>query len=409
MSQKYPGGIISKTAPVTVGPVDGEGGSAPGIWTLDQAMELNKQNLWPKPPILKELYAWGRNSVGFLGLNDTDNRSSPTQVGSQTDWLQVSSRYISFAVKTNNTLWSLGGEATSGQSGLGDVIARSSPVQVGALSNWAQVHAPGGATRAIKTDGTLWAWGSGANGGLGDDSTVNKSSPIQVGALTSWSKVYGTGNSSVAIKTDGTLWVWGSNGSGQLGLNLYFSGQNRSSPVQVGILTDWLQVDGGSAHVVALKTNGTIWSWGKANYGQLGHNNTTYLSSPVQIGALSDWAQVSAGGNWCLALKTNGTLWAWGRGTEFQLSQGGYGSNLNKSSPVQIGALTSWSKISAGAFAGFAISTAGSLWSWGGPSQGATGQNNGNNIYSPTQVGALTTWLRLGNMKSTTAFAIKKP
>lgn len=404
---RYPGGVISATPPTITPPVDGEGGSASGTWTLQN--QLQNSAIWPKPVFLRELYAWGRNSVGFLGLNDTNNRSSPTQVGAQTDWLQVSSRYISFAVKTNNTLWSLGGEATSGQSGLGDVIARSSPVQVGALSNWAQVHAPGGATRAIKTDGTLWAWGSGAKGYLGDNSTVNKSSPIQVGALTAWSKVYGTTNSSVALKTNGTLWSWGDNSSGQLGLSIPFSGSNRSSPVQVGALTDWLQVDGGSQHVVALKTNGTIWSWGRANYGQLGHNNTTYHSSPVQIGSSSDWAQISAGANWCLALKTNGTMWSWGKGGEFQLGLGDEVDPPNRSSPVQIGVLTVWSKISAGSFAGFCIRTAGSLWSWGGPSQGALGGNNGSTRYVPTQVGALTTWLRLGNMKSTTAFAIKRP
>jgi len=90
VSQKYPGGIISKTAPVTVGPVDGEGGSAPGIWTLTQALELNKQGLWPKPPLLKELYVWGQNNNGQLGINgNTASRSSPVQVGALTTWLTL--------------------------------------------------------------------------------------------------------------------------------------------------------------------------------------------------------------------------------------------------------------------------------------------------------------------------------
>ena len=89
MSQKYPGGIISKTAPVTVGPVDGEGGSAPGVWTLTQALELNKQNLWPKPLIPKALYSWGRNNLGQLGLGDTVYRSSPVQVGALTTWTSL--------------------------------------------------------------------------------------------------------------------------------------------------------------------------------------------------------------------------------------------------------------------------------------------------------------------------------
>ena len=67
MSDRYPGGLIRKTPPTITPPVDGEGGSAPGVWTLTQALELNKQNLWPKPVLPKELYSWGSNGNGQLG------------------------------------------------------------------------------------------------------------------------------------------------------------------------------------------------------------------------------------------------------------------------------------------------------------------------------------------------------
>ena len=67
MSQKYPGGIISTTAPVTVGPVDGEGGSAPGVWTLEQALALQKQGLWPKPVSLgPRAVGWPAREVAAL-------------------------------------------------------------------------------------------------------------------------------------------------------------------------------------------------------------------------------------------------------------------------------------------------------------------------------------------------------
>ena len=84
MSQRYPGGIISKTAPVTVGPVDGEGGSAPGVWTLEQALELQKQNLWPKPILPRQLWGWGFVN-GFVNVST----SSPVQVGALTTWSQL--------------------------------------------------------------------------------------------------------------------------------------------------------------------------------------------------------------------------------------------------------------------------------------------------------------------------------
>jgi hypothetical protein len=138
VSQKYPGGIISKTAPVTVGPVDGEGGSAPGIWTLTQALELNKQNLWPKPPGQGELYAWGYNQDGVLGLGDTVKRSSPVQVGALTTWSKITTNFGCFGIKSDGTLWAWGSN-TNGELGLGDTVSRSSPVQVGALTNWSRL------------------------------------------------------------------------------------------------------------------------------------------------------------------------------------------------------------------------------------------------------------------------------
>ena len=105
MSQKYPGGLIRKTPPTVVGPVDGEGGSAPGLWTLTQALELNKQNLWPKPLIQGALWAWGQNTVGTLGLGDAVNRSSPVQVGSSA-WAKINSGGSStFAFTADGSLW----------------------------------------------------------------------------------------------------------------------------------------------------------------------------------------------------------------------------------------------------------------------------------------------------------------
>ena len=98
-----------------------------------------------------------------------------------------------------------------------------------------------------------------------------------------------------AIKTDGTLWTWGYNDYGQLGQGTDGAGTNLSSPVKVGTLTTWSQVSFGWSHVAAVKTDGTLWTWGHNSLGQLGHNNTTNLSSPVQVGALTDWSKISCG------------------------------------------------------------------------------------------------------------------
>jgi alpha-tubulin suppressor-like RCC1 family protein len=341
-------------------------------------------------PLTFSLYSWGLNASGELGLNDVINRSSPVQVGALTDWSQATGgNNFSAVVKTNGTLWSWGDNA-NGELGLDDVIDRSSPVQVGALTDWAQVSGGNEFCAAVKTNGTLWSWGNGDNGRLGHNNRNALSSPRQVGTLTDWSQVSTGTNFCAAVKTDGTLWSWGDNDGGQLGQGSRIA---RSSPVQVGALTDWSQVSAGTTHCVAIKTNSTLWSWGLNSNGQLGLNiaRTIARSSPVQVGG-ADWAQVSGGNEFSAAIKTNGTLWTWGNNNSGQLGQN-TATSLNRSSPVQVGALTDWSQVSAGQFFCAAIKTNGTLWSWGG---GATGQNDSINRSSPVQVGALTSWSSVG-------------
>ena len=242
-------------------------------------------------------------------------------------------------------LW-MWGRNHQGQLGQGNTTDYSSPVQVGALTDWllaagSKYHG----SLAIKLDGTAWSWGNGAGGQLGQGSTTAYSSPVQIGALTDWSKsmsggVYGPNG---AIKTDGTLWVWGTGGTGQLGQG---NTTSYSSPVQVGGLTTWASIGPGSETdaansmwSMAIKTDGTLWAWGKNANGQLGNGNTTNYSSPIQIGALTTWIQVLGGRKSSYARKTDGTIWAWGNGGDGQL---GTGSTANTSSPNQVGALTTW-------------------------------------------------------------------
>ena len=153
MSIQYPGGFITKSPPTVVGPTNGEGGSAPGVWTLDQAMGYVQQGLWPKPIIQKQLWGWGYNAQGQLGLGNTTYYSSPKQVGALTTWSQIANGNThAIATKTDGTLWSWGYNVY-GQLGLGDTTSRSSPVQVGALTTWFRLPKmpTSNSTLAIKT------------------------------------------------------------------------------------------------------------------------------------------------------------------------------------------------------------------------------------------------------------------
>ena len=297
------------------------------------------------------LWAWGSNSQGQLGQGNTTSYSSPKQVGALTDWSKVvMCGSATFAIKTNGTLWSWGANSV-GQLGQNNTTYYSSPKQVGALSTWLTLVGGGyctGAIFAIKTDGTLWGWGNNNNGRLGLGNAVDRSSPVQVGSLTNWLNVSSGYNYTLAVKTDGTLWGWGENAGayrgGSLGLG---NATNYSSPKQVGSLTNWLSVTAGAYYAIgaAIKTDGTLWTWGNGYNGLLGLGNTTNFNSPKQVGFLTDWAIVSTCNvGFCAAVKTNGTLWSWGAGDIGTL---GLGNLTNYSSPKQVGSATNWVNVHA--------------------------------------------------------------
>ena len=336
------------------------------------------------------LFSWGRNNYGQLGHGDTVYRSSPVQVGSSTTWSQIISgaNHI-IATKTDGTLWAWG-RNNNGQLGFNDVINRSSPVQVGVATTWNLVSVGSYSVMATKTDGTLWLWGNNNAGQLGlNDSGVYRSSPVQVGSATNWSLIDGGNATFVAIKTDGTLWIWGDNSQGQLGLNDV--NVSKSSPTQVGSGTDWSKINAGGNHILAIKTDGTLWAWGLNNAGQVGNNSVSNRSSPVQVGSSTTWSQINTGPGSTLSLstKTDGTLWSWGSNFTGQL---GHGDTVYRSSPTQVGVATTWSQISVGQRTVGTIKTDGTLWTWGSNVSGVLGNNSVVNRSSPVQVGSSTTW-----------------
>jgi len=369
-----------------------------GIWNLSSQAGAQAAATWPIPPG-PALWVWGSNSSGQLGLGNTTPYSSPKQVGSLITWSTIASgAYHMMAIK-GGALWSWGYGA-NGRLGIGNATDYSSPKQIGAYTDWLTIAGGGEHSLAIKTDGTMWGWGNGTDGRVGNGTAfATNNSPVQIGALTTWSKISGGAYHSMAIKTDGTLWTWGFNSQGQLGDGTITS---RSSPVQIGALTNWSKVAGGSQHTLAIKTDGTLWAWGYNFLGALGLSNTTKYSSPVQVGSLTTWLEIAAGAYYnSFAIKTDGTLWSWGYNNEGQL---GNGTTNNENSPIQVGALTTWSQIAGGNGSGGyakAITTSGHLYMWGRNNEGQLGLGNTTNYSSPKQVGSLASWSKITSGYST--------
>jgi alpha-tubulin suppressor-like RCC1 family protein len=180
-----------------------------------------------------------------------------------------------------------------GQLGQNNTVLRSSPVQIGTETNWSKVSVAGNSILAIKTDNSLWVWGYQDQGVLGINSVTPVSSPVQVGATNVWSLISATRYHAGAIKTDGTLWTWGNNSiHGQLGLG---DKVNRSSPVQLGSDTNWSQVSAGHNTTAAVKTIGTLYVWGDGRHGEMGDSSVISRSSPIQVGSRTTWTDVSVG------------------------------------------------------------------------------------------------------------------
>lgn len=340
------------------------------------------------------LWGWGSNFFGHLGNDTRTHVSSPVQtITSGTNWkLVAAGDYHAGGIKTDGTLW-LWGNNLYGQLGDNTANNKSSPVQtVSGGSNWKQLSAGRSYTGAIKTDGTLWLWGRNFYGQVGDNSNVNKSSPVQiVGGGGNWKLIACGRYHCAAIKTDGSLWSWGNNNYGQLGDN---TGTRKSSPVQiVGGGSDWKMVACGYEHTAAIKTNGTLWLWGNGTSGQLGNSGTSNMSSPVQtVAAGNTWRTVAANRQSTVAVKTDGTLWMWGRNAEGQL---GDNTKVSKSSPVQtVAGGTNWKSVATGnQYRTAAIKSDGTLWLWGANGYGMLGTNNQAGYSSPVQtVAAGTNW-----------------
>ena len=369
------------------------------------------------------LYSWGRNQYGVLGKNDTINRSSISQVGASTTWSNIYAGFVNAAaIKSDSTLWVWGnnlygqiGNNDSGWFSLPLLIQKavSSPSQVGSGTDWAQASVGTYHVAAVKTDGSLWLWGNNNWGQLGTNNITDYSSPTQttVGG-TDWSQVACGNSFTAAIKTDGTLWCWGYNAYGQLGTGATVA---KSTPVQTTAGgTDWLSVVCGDFHTVALRNNvtepgetATLWNWGRNIAGALGIDNTSNRSSPVQtIADGTYWTFITAGQEYTGALglldfappapqptpaptpvptptpaptpvptptptptpsPSPSTeyyqLWNWGPGSVGEL---GDETTVNKSSPVQTIYNTKvWTKVASGDQYKLAVKGDGTLWGYG--------------------------------------------
>ncbi|MBI5778294.1 MAG: chromosome condensation regulator RCC1 [Planctomycetes bacterium] len=340
------------------------------------------------------LWAAGYNMHGELGLGDDKITgtliSTPTRVGADNDWADVKGgMYYTAALKTNGTLWAWG-QNKEGQFGTGDTENRNSPFQIGTNSDWKSINiAPGSSNLlVVKADGTLW----GFNWAGHWPKKANRH--IQINPDTDWALAVAGRNHSAGIKNNGTLWIWGSDTLGSLGLGdrKYEKGFSPWVPTQLGTDYDWEQVAVGEGYTVALKTNGTLWAWGGNAWGQLGFGDQDACKKPTQLGIDRDWQAIFIGNRHTIGLKTNGTLWAWGFNRSNQL---GIGEVCQVRYPTQVGQDRYWAdiSISAGGYHAIGLRDDGAMLGSGFNLSGQTGApRSQTNLTSFTEINSGRGW-----------------
>lgn len=237
---------------------------------------------------------------------------------------------------------------------------------------------------ALKADGSVWSWGSNNWGMLGDPSFAGsrRATPGQVPGLTDVVAISGGGQHSLALKRDGTIWSWGQNTWGQLGDG---TSTDRNAPVQVSQttgLTNAVAIAAGVTHSVALANDGSVWIWGLDGLTQFG-------GLPVHVNNLSGVAQIAAGA-FSATLKTDGEaagqVWTFGYNGFGNL---GDGTKTDRTAAVPVVGLSNGVAIAAGDSHGLAVTSGGAVSTWGNNGFGQLGDGTTTEHLTPIVVPGL--------------------
>ncbi len=313
--------------------------------------------------------AWGNNTTGELGNGTTTPSLVPVVVPGLSGVTAISagSNY-SMALLSNGKVMAWGAN-NFGQLGMGNTANSEKPVAVPGLSEVTAIAAGMRISMALLRNGKVMVWGYNGpatqGGELGIGTPIGPEAcggvfcskrPMPVVKLSEVTAVAGGHSHNLALLKNGTVMAWGGNSYGQLGVGREKlpSGKDRSYvPVQAKGLTEATAISAGSKYSLALLRNGTMMTWGKNVYGELGLGDKVRRLVPTAVPGLSGVTAISAGGGakqgagHSLARLSNGTVMAWGGNSVGEL---GIGNTTDSSVPVAVRGLTGAQGISSGAF-----------------------------------------------------------
>ena len=335
---------------------------------------------------------FGDNSSGQLGLGENSGSTSPVTVPDLPHiWRSVSGLRHMVAIDKNNNLWAWGSNdklqliddtVAAGESG--EKISYK-PFKVASVSGVKDIIGGYNRTVLIKDDGTVWLY-SAASLVTGTNNEVF--TPYELKELKGIERVSIGFDHIMGLKDDGTVLAGGNNYWGQLGngdQDHHNSSSETFDMVSVKNLTDVTAISAGRNHSTALKNDGTVWAWGCSLSGELGYGSVAATNSmlPGMVEDLEEVVAISAGNSYTVALKKDGTVWSWGRNTYGQL---GDGSTANQRRPVQVEGLSGIVAVKAGWDHTVAIGEDGDVWTWGRNDCGQLGDGTKENRLSPVKI-----------------------
>ena len=247
----------------------------------------------------------------------------------------------------------------------------------------------------IKRDGSVWTWGINDDGQLGDGTWSGSLIPTQVIGLSNIVAVAAPESSSynLALDTSGTVWSWGMGGHGELGrADGRYEDENLAAPVTG--LSNIVAIASGWRHAAALKSDGSVWTWGNNWGGQLGDGTTVERDYAAPVPGLANAIAIASGGAHNLVLCADGTLWAWGYNWDGQL---GIGNADNQLRPVQVTALTNAMALGGGYEHSLALLSDGSVMAWGGNNYGQLGNGTYDDSLTPATIPGMSNIVAIAN------------
>ncbi|HSK14414.1 MAG TPA: hypothetical protein VK907_14435, partial [Phnomibacter sp.] len=337
------------------------------------------------------LYGWGDNTEGQLGVGTKTIEYGAVQITPGNDWLLVSAAAMhSLGIKKDGSLWAWGW-GNNHELGLGQANSRAlAPTRVGNANDWRHVSTAMNNTVAIKKNGTLWVWGNNVGAALGVGATPNSAVyvPTQVGRDTTWADAVAIEHVILAIKKDGSLWSWGRKGYSDV-RGYAATTDVTTAPTRIGTDTDWKKLYvhryHGNASAIGVKQNGALWTWGNNASGKLGLGDEAARQTPVPLKLPNPVIAFALGRSYAIAVAGDGSLWHSGNYLQWADVKAGEQNKSTRFERMKLGG--QWTGVHMMQQSGVVLTdTEGNIFTYGINARGEMGTGTKGGSWTPQKV-----------------------